>query len=87
MTLGIAVGSGLQVALFVTPVPVLASLPIGKPMTLLLNRCDLVALVVGSLIAVPMSLDAESNRLEGAYLVALFAMLGIAFYVVPYRFA
>ena len=83
LSLGIAVGSGLQIALFVTPVLVLVGILLGTPMTLVFNQYELIALVGASLIAVLNSVDGESNWLEGAELVALYVMLGIAFYFVP----
>jgi Ca2+:H+ antiporter len=83
LSLGIAVGSGLQIALFVTPVLVLISLVLGQPMTLVFNTYELAALIGAALIAVLISVDGESNWLEGAELLALYVMLGIAFYFVP----
>jgi Ca2+:H+ antiporter len=83
LSLGIAVGSGLQIALFVTPVLVLVGALIGEPMTLVFNSYELAALVGAALIAVLVSLDGESNWLEGAELVALYLVLGIAFFFVP----
>ena len=83
LSLGIAVGSGLQIALFVTPVLILVSILLGNPMTLVFNAYELAALIGASLIAVLISVDGESNWLEGAELVALYLMLGIAFYFVP----
>ena len=44
LSLGIAVGSGLQIALFVTPALVLIGWAIGTPMTLVFNRYELMAL-------------------------------------------
>ena len=81
LSLGIAVGSGLQI--LVTPVLVLVSLLLGQPMTLVFNSYKLVALIGAALIAVLISVEGESNWLEGAELVTLYLMLGIAFYVVP----
>jgi len=83
LSLGIAIGSGLQVALFVAPVLVLVGLVVGQPMTLVFNSFELIALVAAALIAVLISVDGESNWLEGAELLALYAMLGIAFFFVP----
>lgn len=83
LSLGIAIGSGLQIALFVTPVLVLVGALMGQPMNLVFNSYELVALIGAALIAVLISVDGESNWLEGAELVALYAMLGIAFYFVP----
>jgi Ca2+:H+ antiporter len=83
LSLGIALGSGLQIALFVAPVLVLVGVLIGQPMTLVFNSFELIALVAAALIAVLISVDGESNWLEGAELLALYAILGIAFFFVP----
>jgi Ca2+:H+ antiporter len=83
LSLGIAVGSGLQVALFVTPVLVFAGILLDQPMTLVFNSYELGALVAATFIAVLISLDGESHWLEGAELIALYAILGLAFYFVP----
>lgn len=84
LALGIALGSGIQVAIFVAPVLVIVSQFVGPdPITLVFNNFELAALVIGSVIAVLVSLDGESNWLEGAELMALYAILGIAFFFVP----
>ncbi len=83
LSLGIAIGSGLQIALFVTPVLVLVSILLGEPMTLVFNSYELMALVGATLVAVLISVDGESNRLEGAELVGRYFILGIAFFFVP----
>jgi Ca2+:H+ antiporter len=83
LSIGIAVGSGLQIALFVTPVLVLVGWIIGTPMTLVFNNFELAALIGATLIAVLISVDGESNWLEGAQLISLYAILGLAFYFVP----
>lgn len=82
LSLGIAIGSGLQIALFVTPVLVWISLLLGNPMTLVFNSYELAGLIGAALIAVLISVDGESNWLEGAQLIALYLMLGISFYFV-----
>ena len=83
LSLGIALGSGLQIALFVTPVLVLAGVLLGEPMTLVFNSFELAALVGAAVIAVLIANDGESNWLEGAELLALYIILGIAFFFVP----
>jgi len=80
LSLGIAIGSGLQIALFVTPVLVGISILIGHPMTLVFSSYELAALIGAALIAVLISVDGESNWLEGAQLLALYAVLGLAFF-------
>jgi Ca2+:H+ antiporter len=82
LSLGIAIGSGLQIALFVTPILVGVSILLGNPMTLVFNSYELAGLIGAALIAVLISVDGESNWLEGAQLVALYLMLGIAFFFV-----
>lgn len=83
LSLGIAVGSGLQIALFVTPVLVLAGWAMGTPLTLVFNSYELAGLIAASLIAVLVSVDGRSNWLEGAQLLALYVILGVAFFFVP----
>jgi len=83
LSLGIAVGSGLQVALFVTPVLVFAGILMDEPMTLVFNTFELAALVAAVFISVLISMDGESHWLEGAELIALYLILGLAFYFVP----
>jgi Ca2+:H+ antiporter len=82
LSLGIAIGSGLQIALFVTPILVGVSILMGHPMTLVFNSFELAGLIAAALIAVLISVDGESNWLEGAQLLALYLMLGIAFFFV-----
>jgi Ca2+:H+ antiporter len=84
LTIGIAVGSGLQIALFVAPVLVLISQFVGpRPMSLVFNSYELAALIGAVLIAVLISIDGRTNWLEGAQLLALYAVVAIAFYYTP----
>jgi len=84
LSIGIAVGSGLQIALFVAPVLVLVSQFVGpEPMSLVFNQFELAALIAAVVITVMISVDGRTNWLEGAQLLALYVILGIAFYVIP----
>lgn len=80
LSLGIAVGSGLQIALFVAPVLVGVGALMGTPMTLVFNRYEVAGLIGAAAIAVLISVDGESNWLEGAQLLSLYMMLAIAFF-------
>jgi len=80
ISLGIAVGSSIQVALFVTPVIVFTGVLLGEPMTLVFNNFELAALIGATIIAALISTDGESNWLEGAQLLAVYVILGIAFF-------
>jgi Ca2+:H+ antiporter len=83
LCLSIALGSSLQIALFVTPILVFVSLILGNPLTLEFNQLELITLMAASLIAALVSLDGESNWLEGAMLLALYSILGLAFFFLP----
>lgn len=80
LSMGIALGSGLQVALFVSPVLVLLGELIDKPIPMVFNTWELIALIAAVLLAVAISQDGESNWLEGAQLVAVYLILATAFY-------
>jgi Ca2+:H+ antiporter len=83
LSLSVALGSSLQIALFVTPVLVFASLILGNPLTLEFNQLELIALTAASLISALVALDGESNWLEGAMLLAVYGILGLAFFFLP----
>ncbi len=83
LSVSVAVGSSLQIALFVAPVLVIAGWFLGKPMDLDFNAFELVAVAVSVLIANSISSDGRSNWLEGALLLAAYAVLGLAFYFHP----
>lgn len=83
LTFTIAVGSSTQIALFVAPVLVFASLALGRPMTLVFNAFEIVAVALSVLVVEMISSDGETNWFEGAQLLALYVMLGVAFYFVP----
>jgi len=74
------IGAATQIALLVAPALVLASLLLPTPMDLLFSRLELVALTISIFIARNMTIDGESDWLEGAMLMAVFLILGIGFY-------
>jgi Ca2+:H+ antiporter len=81
LAVNIAIGSSAQIALFVAPILVIASFFIGAgPMPLVFNGFELGAVLVAILVANYVTQDGESTWFEGAQLVALYAILGIAFY-------
>ncbi|NET36474.1 MAG: calcium/proton exchanger [Cyanothece sp. SIO1E1] len=83
LSLSVAVGSSMQIALFVAPVLVLAGWLMGQPMDLDFNPFELVAVAVAVLIANSISSDGRSNWLEGILLLAAYAVLGLAFFYHP----
>jgi Ca2+:H+ antiporter len=81
LAVNIAIGSSTQVALFVAPVLVLASFFIGPfPMPLVFNGFELAAIFLSVLIANYVTNEGESNWFEGFQLLAVYTILGIAFF-------
>jgi Ca2+:H+ antiporter len=83
LSLGIALGSSLQIALFVAPLLVFVSLIAGNPMSLVFNPFELAALFATVLIAAFIAFDGESNWLEGAQLLIVYVILALAFFFLP----
>ncbi len=83
LSLGIALGSSLQIALFVAPILVFASYLFGHPMNLEFTIPEVVAVVVSILIVEQISSDGESNWMEGVQLLSVYAILAILFYFLP----
>ena len=85
VTIQIAVGSSTQIALFVAPVLVFASLFMGYDSALDLHftPLEVAAIVLSVSLVALVSHDGESNWLEGAMLVALYLILALAFYNLP----
>lgn len=86
LSLSIALGSSLQIALFVAPLLVFISLLFGKRLLLVFNEFELIALIGASIIAAFIAQDGESNWLEGAMLLAVYLIIGLAFFFLPPHF-
>ncbi|MCC6146569.1 MAG: calcium/proton exchanger [Anaerolineaceae bacterium] len=83
LSVEIALSSSSQIALFVAPLLVYISLAMGNPLTLIFNQFELIALGAGVIISALVSNDGESNWLEGLALVAVYLILGLAFFLMP----
>ena len=80
LALGIALGSSMQIALFVAPVLVLAGHAMGTPLGLEFSSLEVAALVL-SVAAVSLLIhDGKTNWFEGFQLLAIYAILAVAFY-------
>ncbi len=80
LSVNIAIGSGAQVALFLTPVLVLAGFFIGPtPMPLVFNGFEIGAMILAVLIANFVSHEGRSTWFEGVQLLAVYVMLAIVF--------
>lgn len=79
----IAVGSSLQIALFVAPVLIFVSWMMGGPvMDIIFTKYELVAIGVSVFIAKSISRDGQTNWYEGILLLIVYCILGIAFYLI-----
>jgi Ca2+:H+ antiporter len=83
LSLQIAIGSATQIAMLVAPVLVLMSLLFVQPMSLVFNIFELISIVLSVLIVNLIVADGESNWLEGAQLLAAYAIIGVAFFFHP----
>ena len=83
LALTIAVGSSLQVALFVVPVLVFASMFTGQPLDLHFSRMEIIAIIIAILVLALVCQDGESHWMEGAMLLGVYVILGLAFYHLP----
>jgi Ca2+:H+ antiporter len=79
----IAIGSSAQIALLVAPVLVIVSFAFGDPMTLLFHPLEIVGIALSVVATAIVALDGESNRVEGLQLLAVYLVLGMAFYLMP----
>lgn len=81
LAVNIAIGSSAQIALFVAPLLVLASFVIGPhPMAFVLNGFELGAIFIAVIIANHVTNEGESTWFEGVQLLAVYAVLGAAFF-------
>jgi Ca2+:H+ antiporter len=83
LAISITAGSSTQIALFVAPVLVFLSVALGHPMTLLFNGFEIAGIFLSVLIVAMISSDGETHWFEGAELLAVYAILAVAFYFVP----
>jgi Ca2+:H+ antiporter len=83
LSMEVAVGSSMQIALFVAPLLVFASILLGNPMTLIFNQFELIALGAAVAITALISLDGRSHWMEGAQLLAVYTIIALAFFFLP----
>jgi Ca2+:H+ antiporter len=83
LAMQIAVGSSTQVALFVAPVLVFASLWLGQPLDLHFTLLEVAALLLSVFVVALVCHDGETNWMEGTMLLAVYAIFALAFYHLP----
>ncbi len=81
LSLQIAVGSSVQIALFIAPLLVLLSYVIApQPMDLVFTELEVVAVAISVLVIGQISDDGETHWMEGALLLGVYVILGLAFF-------
>src|SRR5258708_20057441 len=83
LSVGIAIGSSLQIALFVAPVLIFLYSAFGRPMDLEFTMPEVVAVVVSVYILFQISSDGETNWVAGLQLLSLHLILVIFFFYLP----
>ncbi len=83
LSVGIAIGSSLQIALFVAPVLVFFSYFFGRPMDLEFSLPEIFAVAASIYILFQISGDGETNWIEGIQLLSLYLILGVLFFYLP----
>ncbi|MBX3063191.1 MAG: calcium/proton exchanger [Anaerolineae bacterium] len=83
LSVNISLGSSLQIALFVAPVLVFISLLFPQKLVLVFSSYELLALGAAAVVAALVSLDGESNWMEGVQLLAVYVIFGLAFFLLP----
>ena len=81
--LNITMQSSVQIALFVTPVLVFISYPMGHPLDLLFTPFEILAVALGTAIFAYLVMDGETNWYEGIQLLAVYAIIAVALYFLP----
>ncbi len=83
LSVGIAIGSSLQIALFVAPLLLFLSYFFGRPMNLEFTMPEIFAVVASVYILFQISGDGETNWIEGIQLLSVYLILGILFFYLP----
>ena len=82
LSIGIAAGSGTQIALFVVPILVFAGIAMGQPFTLVFTLLELATIFLAVIILNLIVHDGRSNWFEGIMLTAVYIIIAIAFFFV-----
>ena len=82
LSIGIAAGSGTQIALFVVPILVIFGIILNQPFTLEFTIYELVTLFLAAIILNLIAHDGRSNWFEGIMLTAVYVIIAMGFYFI-----
>merc|ERR1740121_215771 len=80
ISMGVAIGSAVQISIFVIPLNILAGWFLDKPMTLNFHIFETVLLLLTTMCVAFMVSDGKSHWLKGAMLVFAYIMIAAAFW-------
>ena len=83
IALNIVTQASVQIALFVTPVLVLLSFPLGHPLDLVFSTFEILSVVLAVATVAYLVLNGETNWFEGVQLLALYTLIAVAIYFLP----
>jgi len=83
LSLGVAAGSSIQIALFVIPFMVILGWMVGKPLTLLFDPFEAITLFLAVITVNYVTADGRTNWLEGLILMNLYFIIGVSFWYYP----
>jgi Ca2+:H+ antiporter len=83
LAINVAIGSSMQIALFVTPFLVILGWIMHQPMTLHFEGFETIIFFISVLIVNYLIQDGKSNYLEGAMCIGIYAIIALAFYIYP----
>ena len=84
LTIGIALGSSIQIALFVAPMLVLGSYVIApQPLHLSFGRAEIGSLLLGVILGTMVCGDGQSNWYKGVQLITVYLIMALMFFVIP----
>ncbi|KAL1957437.1 hypothetical protein VTO42DRAFT_6005 [Malbranchea cinnamomea] len=83
LAIGVAIGSSLQIALFVTPFLVILGWVMDREMTLHFQTFETVTFFLSGLVVTLLIQDGKSNYLEGGLCLGMYIIIALAFYIYP----
>jgi Ca2+:H+ antiporter len=83
LAIGVALGSSIQIAIFVTPFIVLLGWCLNRDMSLYFSLFETISLFASAFIVNYLMIDGRSNYLEGALLIAAYVIIALAAFFYP----
>ena len=83
LSIGIAAGSGTQIALFVVPILVIAGILLNRPFNLVFTVFEVASVLLAAIILNLIAHDGKSNWFEGVMLIAVYIIIAIGFFFIP----